>query len=32
MLEVKQTLQTWGWQRPAGIGERPDSRIEVVNL
>jgi len=32
MVEVQPTLQTWGWNRPAGIGERPDSRIEVVNL
>ncbi len=32
MVEVQPTLQTWGWNRPAGIGQRPDSRIEVVNL
>ena len=32
MVEVQPTLQTWGWKRPAGIGQRPDSRIEVVNL
>ena len=32
IVPVKPTLQTWGWDRPAGIGQRPDSRIEVVNL
>ena len=32
MIERPVTLATWTWDRPAGIGRRPEQRIEVVNL
>ncbi|MBL7249537.1 electron transport complex subunit RsxB [Alloalcanivorax sp. C16-2] len=32
MLPRATTLATWSWDRPAGIGRRPEERIEVVNL
>ena len=32
MVEVAPTLNTWSWQRPPGVGNRPDNLIPVVNL
>ena len=32
MVEVAPTLNTWHWQRPPGIGNKPDNQIPVVNL
>lgn len=32
MVEVAPTLSTWHWQRPPGIGSKPDNQIPVVNL
>ncbi|MBA3980275.1 MAG: electron transport complex subunit RsxB [Alcanivorax sp.] len=32
MVEVKPTLQTWGWSRPPGVGNAPARHIPVVNL
>lgn len=32
MLPVSPTIQTWHWDRPSGIGNRPVNRIDVVNL
>ncbi len=32
MVPVAPTLGTWTWQRPAGAGQSPEQRIDVVNL
>lgn len=32
MLEVKPTLGTWSWDKPPGIGKKPDNLIPVVNV
>ncbi len=32
MIERPTTLATWTWDRPAGIGRRPEQRIDLVNL
>jgi Na+-translocating ferredoxin:NAD+ oxidoreductase subunit B len=32
MVEVAPTLGTWSWQRPPGVGSKPDNLIPVVTL
>ncbi|KAF0806841.1 electron transport complex protein RnfB [Alcanivorax xiamenensis] len=32
MVPVAPTLGTWTWRRPAGAGQSPEQRIDVVNL
>ncbi|MFN3714108.1 MAG: electron transport complex subunit RsxB [Alcanivoracaceae bacterium] len=32
MVELAPTLNTWSWQRPPGVGNRPDNLIPLVNL
>jgi electron transport complex protein RnfB len=32
MVEIKPTLGTWSWQRPPGVGSKPDNLIPVVTL
>lgn len=32
ILPVKPTLASWMWDKPPGIGQRPDNLIPVVNL
>jgi electron transport complex protein RnfB len=32
MVPVEETLQTWHWDRPQGIGHRPETFIPVVNV
>jgi electron transport complex protein RnfB len=32
MVPVEETLQTWHWDRPAGVGRRSETVIPVVNV